>query len=64
MAAKKDIESREDIIAFVNRFYNKVEADPVIGYIFTDIAKVNWDHHLPRMYDFWESVLFGKALER
>lgn len=58
----KDMETREDIILFVNSFYQKVEKDPTIGYIFTDIAKVDWSHHLPRMYDFWESVLFGKAV--
>jgi hemoglobin len=59
---KKDIEAREDVTQFVNLFYQKVEKDGVLGYIFTDIAKVNWQHHLPKMYDFWESVLFGKAL--
>lgn len=62
MAHKKDIESREDVVLFVDAFYKKVEADPVVGFIFTEIAKVNWAHHLPKMYDFWESVLFGKAL--
>ncbi len=59
---KKDIEEKEDVIKFVNTFYKKVETDPIIGYIFTDIAKVNWQYHLPKMYDFWESILFGKAL--
>ena len=27
----------------VNEFYNKVKLDPVIGYIFNDVVKVNWD---------------------
>ncbi len=58
---KKDIESREDVILFVNEFYNLVQTDDVIGHIFTDIAHVDWDKHLPKMYDFWETVLFGKA---
>lgn len=56
----KDIESREDIIALINQFYHKVQQNELIGKIFTDIAQVNWAHHLPRMYDFWETVLFGK----
>lgn len=55
---KKDIENIEDIQLLVNSFYNKVKADSVIGYIFNDIAKVNWEKHLPVMYDFWENVLF------
>lgn len=62
MENKKDIENREDVIKFVDNFYKKVEKDSTIGFIFTDIAKVDWSHHLPKMYDFWESVLFGKAL--
>ena len=47
-----------DIKLLVNSFYDKVKADTVIGYIFNDIAKVDWEKHLPVMYDFWENVLF------
>jgi hemoglobin len=55
---KKDIENREDIQLLVNTFYDKVTADPVIGFIFNDVVKVNWKRHLPVMYDFWENTLF------
>jgi hemoglobin len=55
---KKDIENREDIQLLVNTFYDKVTADPLIGFIFNDIVKVNWERHLPVMYDFWENTLF------
>src|SRR3569832_1068345 len=55
---KKDIPTRADIELLVRRFYEKVVTDSVIGNIFTDIAKVNWEKHLPVMFDFWESVLF------
>ena len=54
---KKDIENRKDIELLVDRFYDKVIADPLIGFIFNDIAKVNWAKHLPVMYDFWENTL-------
>ena len=54
---KKDIEERNDIELLVNSFYDKVKADPVIGFIFNDIARVNWKKHLPVMYDFWENTL-------
>ncbi|OWK71165.1 sec-independent protein translocase TatC [Pedobacter sp. AJM] len=57
-----DIENRTDIILLVDRFYNHVEENQEIGPIFTEIAQVNWVHHLPKMYDFWESILFGKAI--
>lgn len=57
----KLLESREDIEFLVNTFYKKVAKDETIGFFFTDVAKVNWDLHLPKMYSFWESLLFGEA---
>lgn len=59
---KKDINDRNDLILLVDTFYNSVQENPIIGPIFTDIAKVDWSHHLPKMYDFWESILFGQAV--
>ncbi|WP_131539049.1 group III truncated hemoglobin [Pedobacter nototheniae] len=59
---KKDILNRTDIILLVDTFYKRVEQDITIGPIFTQVANVDWAHHLPKMYDFWESVLFGKAV--
>lgn len=58
---KKDIESKEDIMILVNSFYNHVRRDKVLGPIFNDIAKIDWNAHLPKMYDFWETVLLHKA---
>lgn len=55
---KKDIQNREDIEILVNSFYEKVLSDDVIGYIFTDIAKIDLAKHMPVMYDFWETTLF------
>ncbi len=55
---KKDIESKKDIELLVDAFYNKVQADDLVGYIFTNIAKVNWEKHLPIMYSFFENMLF------
>lgn len=56
---KKDIQNRKDIIKLVDAFYKKIMDDAVIGYLFNDVAKVNWQEHLPRMYDFWENILFS-----
>ncbi|MBW8687773.1 group III truncated hemoglobin [Chitinophaga rhizophila] len=58
---KHDIETTEDVQLLVDTFYNKVRDHEALGYIFDDIAKVNWEKHLPVMYSFWETVLFGKA---
>ena len=57
---KRDIETTDDIKTLINAFYEKVKADETIGYIFSDVANVDWDHHLPKMYAFWEFLLLGK----
>lgn len=54
---KKDIENRKDIELLVNNFYTKVIADKKLGYIFNDVALVNWSTHLLVMYNFWENVI-------
>lgn len=55
---KKDIETREDIHQLVVSFYDKLLADPSISYLFTDVAKIDLDHHFPVLVDFWDMVLF------
>ncbi len=55
---KTDIENRADVELLINSFYDRVKQDDVIGFIFNDVAKVNWEHHLPVMYDFWENIIF------
>ena len=54
---KKDIASRTDIERLIQLFYNKVTADKLLGPVFNDVAKVNWEKHLPLMCDFWENLL-------
>jgi len=55
---KTDIQSRHHIEELVNTFYDKVKRDELISFFFNDVAKVNWEAHLPRMYDFWEQIIF------
>ena len=55
---RNDISARKDIILLVDTFYETIRKDEMLGYIFDDIAKVNWVKHLPVMYDFWENTLF------
>jgi hemoglobin len=54
-----DIASEDDIKKLVNGFYEKARKSLVIGHIFNDVVKVNWEHHLPVMYSFWSSILLG-----
>lgn len=56
----QDIKSRADIDALLRAFYAKALTDEVIGYIFTNVAKLDLKHHLPIIGDFWDSILFGK----
>lgn len=55
---KKDIQNRTDLLLLVTRFYEKLLADDSINYLFTKIAKIDLDHHLPVLVDFWDSILF------
>jgi hemoglobin len=58
-AHAEDLTSRKDIERLIDSFYLRIRADERLGVIFDRIARVDWDRHLPTMYDFWESVLFG-----
>lgn len=40
-------------------FYARVRLDPLIGPIFNDVARVDWNEHVKRIYDFWDTLLFG-----
>jgi len=53
-----DIRNEKDIQKLVHTFYNKVQDDARLGYIFNDFAQVDWDRHLPNMIDFWSNLLF------
>lgn len=57
-----DLTSEEDIRTLVDAFYEQVNQDELLSPIFNDVAHVNWQHHLPNMYQFWSSVLFGTAV--
>lgn len=59
-----DITKREDIEFLVKAFYEKVTADDVIGYIFTDVMQLDFEVHIPHICDFWESVLLGNMIYR
>lgn len=56
---RKEIENRDDIIRLVDQFYKYVRNDQLIGPIFDAKIKNHWSTHLQKLYDFWESRLFG-----
>lgn len=58
-AQRNDIETRADIELLIKTFYSGVMVDPVLGPIFTDVAKMDLQAHMPIMCDFWENILFN-----
>ena len=58
MTPPADLHGRAEIEQLVNRFYDRVRADNVLGFIFDKVAQTNWEAHLPKMYAFWETVMF------
>ena len=56
---KKEIENREDIYLLVSTFYDKLKKDDFIGPIFLKtISDEQWEPHLQKLTDFWETNLF------
>ena len=53
-----DIKEREDIVQLVNKFYEKVQADPLLAPSF---SHVDWVKHLPIMHSFWSSMMLGES---
>ncbi len=55
----KDISAPQDIKTLIDAFYAAATQDDLLGPVFNDVAKVDWTHHLPIMYAFWEFLLIG-----
>lgn len=58
-SARHDIATRADCERLVRAFYAKAMTDTMIGYLFTDIARLDLEAHVPTITDFWETVLLG-----
>jgi len=59
VSERPDIQTREDCERLVRAFYGRALADPIIGWLFTDIAGLDLEAHVPRITSFWETVLLG-----
>lgn len=56
---RQDIENRDDLERHLKAFYAAVTADKRLGRHF---AELDLAAHLPVITDFWEKILFGKAV--
>ncbi len=58
---KPDLDSRENIGMFVDRFYQRLLADEQLAPIFVDVAEIDLDVHLPHIKDYWCKLLLREA---
>lgn len=59
MSVLTDINNKDGLHCLVKQFYEKALVDPIIGFFFTDIAKLDLEEHVPKIVSFWEMQLFG-----
>jgi hemoglobin len=57
-----DIGSHADCERLVRVFYGRALEDPIIGFIFVDVAKLDLEAHVPRITSFWETILLGNRV--
>ena len=58
--ARPDLDCRENIEAFVDRFYERLLSDEQLAPIFVDVARVDLAVHLPHIKDYWCKLLLGE----
>ena len=54
---KNDITTLKDIVFLVDRFYEAVQQDSMIGPIFNVRLSGRWEMHQRKLYRFWHTVL-------
>jgi len=59
MTELPDIATRADCETLVRAFYGRALTDPILGYIFTDVAQLDLEAHVPKIASFWETILLG-----
>ena len=59
MSGLPDIETTADCQRLVRAFYGRALVDPIIGFIFADVAHLDLDAHVPVVASFWETLLLG-----
>ena len=56
----RDIQTYEDMLHIVTAFYEKLMVDPIIGFFFTDVARIDLPEHLPKVAHFWAFQVLGE----
>lgn len=61
---RRDIATRHDIDCLLRHFYAGAMEDATIGYLFTEVAHLDLEAHLPVIGNFWEAVLLQHPVYR
>ncbi|MEP4147439.1 MAG: group III truncated hemoglobin [Halioglobus sp.] len=62
---RSDLDTRENVELFVDRFYEQVLADEQLAPIFLDVARIDLQTHLPHIKNYWcKLVLSENAYHR
>ena len=59
MDQRPDLDSPEQIRVFIDAFYARVLADPLLAPIFLDVAVVDLSRHIPIICAYWEKLILG-----
>ncbi len=61
---KVDLDSRQNIEAFVDLFYERLLADELLAPVFLEVAAVDLEVHLPHIRNYWCKLLLGEPTYR
>src|SRR6476620_3284503 len=56
-----DITADEDVRTLVHAFYARVLEDELLRPVFVEVARLDFEKHMPTMYRFWGSILLGSG---
>ena len=59
MDPRPDLDSPERIRTFIEAFYARVLADPLLAPIFLDVADIDLSRHIPIICAYWEKLILG-----
>lgn len=54
-----DLAVPAEVERLVRTFYDRVQADDLLGPVFVDQARVDWDEHIPKLTAFWCAIGLG-----
>jgi hemoglobin len=60
----RDLAERADVDVLLQRFYRRALVDEVLAAPFAELRATGLEAHLPKMCDFWETVLLGAGCYR